>query len=99
MSEGNGLVKVNCPLDHHWSRISSAMDRSETSRNVVGEMASKVAQLDRLPDIAAEIRSLNRNNTILLIFQGIVMLALIACVANMSFKGSFAGSSVEMGRP
>lgn len=96
MSETNGLVKIHCPLDQHWTRISSAMERSEASRNTVGEMAAKVSQLDRLPDIAAEIRNLNRNNTILLVILGMLLIINAVSNASVNFKGNALGASVEV---
>jgi len=72
------------------------MERSESSRNQVSDMASKVAQLDRLPDIAAEIRNLNRNNTILLVILGALLIINAVANAGVNLKGSGLGASVEL---
>jgi CHASE3 domain sensor protein len=96
MSEANGSFKLDCPMVQHWTRINSAMDRSEAARNTLQEMSSKVEQLNRLPDIAAEIRNLNRNNTILLIILGALLIINAVANAGVNFKGGALGATAEI---
>lgn len=96
MSETNGLVKVNCPVAEHWTRINGAVERSEQRKDVVDRVIEKVSRLDELPSIAAEIRNLNRNNTILMVILGMLLIINAVSNASVNFKGSALGAAVEV---
>lgn len=98
MSDSNGLVNIHCPLKDDWHRISGAMDRSEAARGTLQGVAEKVAHLDTLPVIAAEIKNSNKNNTMLLIFMAFVLIVNAGlAAANIYLRASALGVSTEMG--
>lgn len=90
------LYKINCHLHDNWHEIKTAMAESATMRSNVSSMVQQVKQLNELPSIASEIRNLNRNNTILLIILGSLLIINAVANAGINFKGSIPGSSVEM---
>lgn len=96
MSMENGIQKINCPLHDNWHDIKGAMRESATSRASLKEVLSKVDQLDELPSIASEIRSLNRNNTILLVILGSLLIINAISNTGVNVKGSIPGGSVEV---
>lgn len=96
MNETNGLVKINCPLHENWHDIKGAMRESAASRSTLTGVVEKVRHLDSLPVIANEIKNSNKNNTYLLMFLAFVLVVNAVLVANISFKASGLGGSLEV---
>lgn len=101
----NQFPVINCPVDKEWTRIAEAMHKSEQTRTAVHEMKSKVEKLDKLPEIssamseiATAVKSLNRNNTILLIILGGILIIKEVVSSGHNFKASGFGTSVEVQR-
>lgn len=101
MSLNNNIA---CPMYNIGAeRISEAMSKSESTRSQVATMASKVEHLEKLPTIATAItnladsvKSLNRNNTLLLLLLGALLLVKEIRDSGYNLKASGAGASVEM---
>lgn len=96
MSSENGLVKINCPIHDNWHDIKGAMRESAASRSTLSGVVEKVKHLDTLPVIANEIKNSNKNNTYLLMFLAFVLVINAVLVANISFKASGMGGSLEV---
>jgi hypothetical protein len=96
VSESNGKYQTECFMEQHWTQINAALQRSEARKDLVDEVTRKVAKLDELPSIATEIRNLNRNNTILLVILGMLLIINAVSTASVNFKGSAFGASAEI---
>lgn len=96
MSSANGLNKFECPVHQNWHRIDTAINRSEARKDMLDNVAVKISQLDSLPAIAAEVKALNRNNSILLIILGLLLIINAVADAGINFKGSALGASTEI---
>lgn len=95
MSLTNGLAE-HCALSGYTERIRGSMQRSEETHANITLIKSKVDQLDRLSDIAAALKSINRNNTILLIILGLILVLHEFRDTGGMIKASGFGSSVEV---
>lgn len=98
MSNSNSLHQINCPIHENWHDIRSAMRESAQSRSTLTSVVDKVRQLDSLPTIATEMQNFNRNNTRLLILVAFVLVINAVLVANISFKASGLGGSLEVSK-
>lgn len=97
-NSSEALYKINCPIHDNWHDIRGAMKDSATSRATLNGVVDKVRHLDSLPVIANEIKNSNKNNTYLLMFLAFVLVVNAVLVANISFKASGLGGSLEVSK-
>ncbi len=96
----NGASNMNrlghCALTQYAHRIEDSMDRSKKTYEILDEVAGKVKQLDRIPEIVTAVNRASWSNIILTI--GVVALLVLRELrdSNTNLKAGGFGANVEV---